>query len=104
MAGKKGMKHFGAAIIEEVLRMKGEGKTNRAIAKHFRFEDKYVIKRLVKRYNAKQRQLEIGMPPRKRGRPRKTESQNSVDKDQLIKQLTMENELLRSFLLEAGRR
>jgi transposase len=104
MAGKKGMKHYGAAIIEEVLRMKAEGKTNRAIAKHFGFEDKYVIKRLVNHYNAKQRKLEIGILPRKRGRPRQSELRNPTGKDQLIKQLTMENELLRSFLLEAGRR
>lgn len=104
MAGKKGMKHFGDAIIEEVLQMKSEGKTNREISEHFGFKDKYVIKRLIKRYNAKQRKVKMGIPLRKKGRPRKSKLQSPADKDQLIKQLTMENELLRSFLLEAGRR
>lgn len=39
MAGKKGMKHFGDDIIEEVLQMKNEGKTNREISKYYGFKD-----------------------------------------------------------------
>lgn len=104
MAGKKGMKHFGADIINEVLQMKNQGKSNREISEYFGFRDKYVIKRLIYRYNRKQRQIEVGILPRKRGRPRKNEIQTSQDKDRLIKHLQMENELLRSFLSEAGRR
>lgn len=104
MAGKKGMKHFGADIIEEVLQMKSEGKTNREISEHIGFNDKYVIKRLISRYNRNQCQIEAGTLPRKRGRPRNTEPQAPDDKDRLIKQLQMENDLLRSFLSETGRR
>lgn len=104
MAGKKGMKHFGEAIIEEVLEMRNQGKTNKEISEHFGFKDKYVIKKLIMRYNKKQRQMQVGVLPRKKGRPGKNELNTVADKDRLIKQLQMENELLRSFLSEVGRR
>lgn len=101
---KKGTKHFGAAILEEVLQMKREGKTHAEISLYFGFPNKFVIKKLVERYNRKQRKVESGVLPRKKGRPRKTSPDTLVEKDQVIKQLTMENELLRSFLSEVGRR
>lgn len=103
MAGKKGMKHYGTAIIEEVLKMKDEGKTNLQIGHHFKL-DRLTIKRLLYRYNRKLRQPERENPPRKRGRPRKIYPHTPEGKDELIKQLTMENELLRSFLSDIGRR
>lgn len=100
----KGQKHFGAAIIDQVLEMKHQGKTHREISEHFGFEDKGVIDRLITRYNSKQRQFEAGIAPRKKGRPRKSEINTEAAKDELIKQLQMENDLLRSFLSETGRR
>ena len=103
MTGKKGTKHFGAAIIEEVLEMKRGGKTHREISEFFGL-DKYAIKELIKRYNRKQHKVVMEVAPRKKGRPRKNELQDPASKDQLIKQLSMENELLRSFLLDIGRR
>lgn len=104
MAGRKGIRNFGADIIEEVLQMKSKGKTNKEISLHLGFKDKSVIKQLIKRHNRKQRQKEEGVVPRKIGRPRKSEPRTLDDKDKLLKQLQMENELLRSFLSEAGRR
>lgn len=104
MPSRKGIRNFGAQIIEEVLQMKSEGKTNKEIIVYFGFNDKSVIKQLIKRYNRKQRQIEEGIVRRKIGRPRKSEPRSPDDKYKLIKQLQMENELLRSFLSEAGRR
>ena len=101
MAGKKGVKHFGAAIIDDVLRMVNEGMTHREISKLYGFQDKYVIKRLIKRHNKKKRNIAAGFVPGPIGRPRK----NSVSSaEQEIKRLRMENDLLRSFLSEVGGR
>ena len=35
MSGQKGMKHYGATIIDQVLAFRGEGKTHREIADLF---------------------------------------------------------------------
>lgn len=99
-----GRKHFGALIIEQVLEMKAQGKTRQEIADHFGLKDGTVIKELVKRHNRKQRQIAAGFLPRKKGRPRKRVPNSEREKDNLIKQLQMENEVLRAFLLETGRR
>ena len=71
MSGKKGMKHFGEHIIDDVLRMKAEGRTNREISEYYQFENKYVIKGLIKRFNRKQKMLLDGIVPRRKGRPPK---------------------------------
>jgi len=99
-----GAKHFGAVIINEVLEMKAQGKTHREIAEHFGLRDMTVIKELIKRYNRKQRQIEAGFLPRKKGRPRKDGFSVEARKDEQIQRLQMENELLRAFLSEVGRR
>lgn len=107
MAGKKGIKHFGESIIGEVLKLKSEGKTNREISEHYGFPSPEIIKELLKRYNRKQRKLALGILPQKKGRPRKSDlmtKENKENKDYIINQLQMQNELLRSFLLETGRR
>lgn len=104
MGTTKGRKHFGEAIIEEVLKQKSEGKTNREISEHFGFPSKHIIKSLIKRFNKRQRQITLGITPRKKGRPRKSELLAEDYKDNIIKHLKMENELLRSFLSEPGRR
>lgn len=99
----KGRKHFGEAIIETVLVMKAEGKSNREISEHFCLPNVRVLEQLLNRYNRKQRKIAAGIIPRKKGRPRKNELLDE-NKDNTIKLLRMENELLRSFLSEAGRR
>lgn len=104
MGAKKGQKRFGDAIINEVLKMKSEGRSNREISEHFGLAGPKVIKQLYNRYNRKQRQMAEGILPRKIGRPRKRQFDSEIDKDNIIQQLRMENELLRSFLSEAGRR
>lgn len=101
MAGKKG---FGEAIIADVLRMKQEGKSYREISEFYGFNDKKVIKQwLVERHNKKMRKVAKGIMPKKKGRPRKSEIGPEEYKDYVIKQLQMENDLLKSFLLELER-
>lgn len=84
--------------------MKSTGKTSREIAEHFGFKDKYVVKQLISRKNRRERLIEAGVEPRRRGRPSKGYQPTEKEKDNEIKRLKMENELLRDFLRLAGRR
>ena len=73
-------------LAEEVFRRKEAGETNRQ--------------------NRKKRALENGYVPLPKGRPRKDsmpETEETKRNNELVK-LRMENELLRNFLCEAGRR
>jgi len=47
MSGQKGMKHFGNVIIEEVLRLRKEGKSHHEIAKLFELKNIKAIRNLV---------------------------------------------------------
>jgi hypothetical protein len=47
--------------------------------------------------------IEAGITPRRRGRPPKGYKLTEDEKDNEIKRLKMENELLRDFLRAAGR-
>lgn len=104
MSGKKGMKHFGEKIINDVLQMRAEGKTNREISDYYELKDKFVIKRLITRYNRNQKMVKTGIVPRRKGRPPKGYIVTDDEKDNEIKRLKMENELLRSFLQNVGRK
>lgn len=94
------------ALLPEIKRMVAEGKTQREIAEHYGFKDKYVVKELLKRGRRKERKMEAGILPRSKGRPRK----NAVPKDIVaeqayeIQRLQMENKLLRDFLQFVGRK
>lgn len=92
------------AVEQEVLLMLESGKTQREVAEHFGFKDKYVVKFFVLRHRRNQRLCEAGIVPRKRGRPPKGYVPGESEKDNEIKLLRMENQLLRSFLQLAGRR
>ena len=91
-------------VEKEMLEMKAEGKTNREIAEYFGFQDKYVVKGWVKRYNRRMREMEAGIMPRRRGRPPKGYVPTEQEKENEIRRLKMQNELLRDFLRLAGRR
>jgi transposase len=89
----------------EIMAMKAEGRTSREIAEHLGFSDKKIIKQFMTRKNQKERQAGIRTTvPQKRGRPRKRPIATENEKDNEIRRLTMENELLRDFLRLAGRR
>ena len=58
-------------IKEEILKMYAEGKTQREIAEHFGFTNKYIVKEYLKRERRKERAQSYGILPRRRGRPPK---------------------------------
>ena len=104
MSEEKKNKHFGAIIINEVKEMVLMGKTQKEIAEHFGLKDKFVVKQLLKRERAKERNLAATRIPQPKGRPRTKVVISEQDKDDEIKRLKMEVELLRSFLQIAGRK
>ena len=104
---------------KEILELKESGLTHREIGEKLGF-DKARIKGFVKRYNQQQRKLAEGKAIKPKGRPRKdgTSLPPSVQqlskltqlqyelamKERHIKQLEMENELMRDFLSLIGRK
>lgn len=94
------------ALLPEIRAMLAEGKTQREVAEHFGFKDKYVVKRLLTRERKKQRKLEEGIMPRRKGRPKKRAIPGDILAEQAheIKRLRMENKLLRNFLQFTGRK
>ena len=104
MSGKKGMKHFGKTIINEVKQMVEGGKTHREIAEYFGLKNGLVINELLKRERRRERRIAEGIIPKPKGRPRRSDIHSDQDKDAEIRKLKMEVELLRSFLQIAGRK
>ena len=94
-------KHYGKHIIKAVLILKEGGMTHHEIGEKYGFT-RIQIKKLVERYNRKQRQ-KIELSKHRRGRPRKTELTKHHALELRIKELERENILLRSFLQAAGR-
>ena len=90
-------------IEEEIFEMRAKGKTRREIAEYFNITVKQV-ENLITRHNNAVKRLEAGIEPRRRGRQPKGYVPTDEDKDNTIKRLKMENELLRDFLRLAGRR
>ena len=99
---------------KEILELKEKGVTNREIGERFGFSYEQVHN-FISRYNERQRKLAAGIAIRKKGRPSKdtavTEEDKLADlryklarKDARIKQLEMENELMRDFLLLTERK
>ena len=86
--------------------MVAAGKTQREIAEHFGFSDKFVVKRLLKRERDKDAKLRAGIVPRPKGRPHKDAPPRDVVAEQAyeINRLKMENKLLRDFLQLTGRK
>ena len=98
---------------EEIIRLYEEGTTLREIGEKFGFSYKQ-MRNFKTRYNEKQRKIAAGIAIRKKGRPSKdtvvTEEDKLADlryklarKEARIKQLEMENELMRDFLSLTGR-
>ena len=98
----------------EILELKKQGLTKREIGEKFGFS-KEQIHNYITRYNRNQRKLEAGIALKKRGRPSKNSVVTEIDKlselkyilarkEAKIKQLEMENELMRDFLSLTGRK
>ena len=86
--------------------MIAEGRTQREVAEYYGFQDKQVVKSLLKRERRKGRRLEAGILPRPKGRPRKDAAPRDIVAEQAyeIQRLRMENQLLRDFLHFTGRK
>ena len=93
---------------QEILEKKSQGKTLREIGNQLGFSYEQVHN-FISRHNEKQRKIAAGIAIKKKGRPTKncivTEEDKLADlrhklarKDVRIKQLEMENELMRDFL------
>lgn len=93
---------------KEIIRLWEEGKTLRQIGEVLGFTHKQ-MKDFKTRYNQKQRKIAAGISIKKKGRPAKDSVVSEEDKlaelryklarkDAKIKQLEMENELMRDFL------
>lgn len=87
----------------EIYRMREEGKTRREIAEHLGLEMRQ-IKSIITRHNHAEAKKEAGILPRPKGRPRKDCQLTKQNENDEVKRLKMENELLRDFLLAAGRK
>lgn len=99
---------------KEIKEMLDQSKIHREIGEALGFS-KEQVKGFVKRLHAKERRLAAGNPPSKRGRPAKDNKFAGTDKvselkyelarkEAKIKQLEMENELMRDFLSLTGRK
>lgn len=88
------------ALLPEIKAMLAEGKTQREVAEYYGFQDKQVVKSLLKRERRKERRLKAGILPRPKGRPRKDTAPRDIVSEQAyeIQRLRMENKLLRDFL------
>lgn len=94
------------ALLPEIKAMLAEGKTQREVAEYYGFQDKQVVKGLLKRERRKERRLEAGILPRPKGHPRKDTAPRDIVAEQAyeIQRLRMENQLLRDFLYFTGRK
>ena len=93
---------------KEILELRAQGKTGREIREKFGFSIKQ-MENFITNYNRRQEKIAAGIAIKKKGRPAKdsivTEEDKLADlryklarKDARIKQLEMENELMRDFL------
>ena len=77
-------------LLPAIQTMVAEGMTQREIADHFGFKDKFVVKQALKRARKKA----ITMPKSRGRKPARTLQEYQYEN----KRLKMENELLRDFL------
>ena len=102
------------AYEKEILELKEQGHTLREIGQRFGLSYEQVHN-FISRHNERQRKIAAGIAIRKKGRPPKdsviTEEDKLADlryklarKEARIKQLEMENELMRNFLSLTGRK
>ena len=99
---------------EQIMELRKQGYSGRKICEKFSFSKKQ-YENFITRYNTKQRKQEAGIIIHKKGRRPKdfviTEEMKAAElryiiarKDAKIKQLEMENELMRDFLSVTGRK
>ena len=90
-------------LEKEIFEQKAQGKCNREIREQYGLS-KIQMRNMITRHNRAEKQNEAGIVPRRRGRPPKGDKATDNEKDNEIKRLKMENELLRDFLRAVGRK
>ena len=97
--GKRNYTHI-QALLPEIKAILAERKTQREVTEYYGFQDKQVVKGLLKRERRKEREVEAGILPQSKGRPRIDSAPKNIVAEQVyeIQRLRMENELLRDFL------
>lgn len=88
---------------KEIFEQKAKGMSNGEIREQYGLSKKQ-LENLINRHNRAEMLLEMGIVPGRRGRPSKGNKSTEMEKDNEIKRLQMENELLRDFLRAAGRK
>ena len=96
-------KHFTAWEREEIERLNQSGQTHRAVGEQLGYS-RMQIKEYFHRLYKKKRVGTAQEPPKRKGRPRKNPITPQREYELRIKELELENDLLRSFLHAAGRR
>ena len=92
MSGKKGMKHYPAALKLEAMRLYyEEGRTRAEVTAILRIRDPHAVKEWGKKY----RREGVSAFNRVKGRPRKSENEQAE-----LERLRMENALLKKFHTE----
>ncbi|MBP2654156.1 MAG: putative transposase [Firmicutes bacterium] len=89
---------------KEIEQMIKAGNTQREIALFFGLKDKTVVHQYLKRQRKREKQLIAGIFPKRCGRRHKGYTLSEEDKDQEIRRLKMEVELLRSSPHQIGGR
>lgn len=95
-------KHYWKEILPKALEMKEQGYTHRMIGLELGYTYEQV-KKLMYRYNKSMRKPSTSIPVH-RGRPRTRPLTPQEEYTARIRQLEMENDILRSFLHAVGRR
>lgn len=90
-------------LKEIVFERKANGETNQKIGESLGLTKKQV-KELVSRERRKERKIAAGYMIRPKGRPRKDGATEEARRNNELAELRMQNELLRNFLSELGRR
>ena len=102
MSGKKGMKGYSQAIKEEAIRLHlEEGLTLREVMQRL---DIVAVSRIKAWCTAYRKEGKSGLQVKPKGRAGKSIRTEQERMEQELKHLRMENELLRNFLYEVGRR
>ena len=69
-------------LLPEIKAMVEARKSQREVAEHFGFKNKYVVKNLLNRQRRKQEKIEAGIMPQPQGRPRKDATPRDIVKEQ----------------------
>ena len=91
-------------ILPEIKAMIVEGKSHKEIEEHFGLSGERPEHHLLKQERRREKKLAAGIPVKSKGRPRKDGQPIKQNMEVKIKQLRMENKLLRELLQSIARK